>query len=648
MFKSIAFFLLFLSGITVRAQTAPLYIGTTSGDILLVDPATCTSSLVVSTGFGIIDLAVCGGQFYVTDAGSTLYQVDPITGTVSNLGTTPGNFNSLVCDGNGNLYAADGAFYSYSIATGTWTFIGFTPNGSGGDLAFYGGNLYLIDGFGVLTLLTLNPYTATVVAPFTTAIFWGLATLPGLSCTQPAVMYGGDLDDLYTIDPATGQNTLICANIINGTIAGMAADPFVQVNTPLTLVSTTVSPLCNGAPTGAAAVSAIGGIAPYSYLWPTIGDVDSSINNVAAGTYTCIVTDSVGCSDTISVTITQPPLLTVSINGPAGVCEGTTAQLNALSTGGTGSVTYQWQPGASTANTITIQPQQTSTYSLVATDANGCTNSTTATVSVWPKPQADFTVAQSEVCAGAGVVFTSLSTVAAPGVLSNYGWDFSGGITATGSSPTVSFSTSGTINATLIVSTTNGCSDTLSLPAVLNILPAPIAEFTFNEMNTDGNFNGQVQFNDSSIGAVDWLWTFGDALGSSSNSQNPQVSYLNPGCFPVVLLVTDSLGCTDSTEQEVCLIAETSFYVPNTFIPDGDGINDVFFPKGVNINEANYQLRIFNRWGSLIFESLSKDIGWDGTYRGIPVQIDTYVWVIQYRDANNKSKQRIGHVNVLR
>ncbi len=88
------------------------------------------------------------------------------------------------------------------------------------------------------------------------------------------------------------------------------------------------------------------------------------------------------------------------------------------------------------------------------------------------------------------------------------------------------------------------------------------------------------------------------------------------------------------------------FYVPNAFTPNGDGLNDVFYPiitEGLDV--LDYQLRIFNRWGELIFVSSEYQLGWDGTYKGAICQDGIYTWNIEiksFKDA--EKKQHMGQV----
>jgi len=94
-----------------------------------------------------------------------------------------------------------------------------------------------------------------------------------------------------------------------------------------------------------------------------------------------------------------------------------------------------------------------------------------------------------------------------------------------------------------------------------------------------------------------------------------------------------------------------SFYAPNAFSPNQDGHNDEFFVKGGYIDDDNFELRIFDRWGGLVFLADSYTQSWDGTVLSgaIPAKPDVYVWRIETRNAVNGERVQLrGHVTLLR
>ncbi len=119
-------------------------------------------------------------------------------------------------------------------------------------------------------------------------------------------------------------------------------------------------------------------------------------------------------------------------------------------------------------------------------------------------------------------------------------------------------------------------------------------------------------------------------------------------------IVTTPLNCTifDTVlVEEYCMSA---IYVPNTFTPDGDGMNEIFFATGTNIDPESIELFIFDRWGELIHTGIGGNAYWDAKVNGTPVQDGVYVWKVQYRfitDVNGTlgpENEKAGHVTVIR
>ena len=104
--------------------------------------------------------------------------------------------------------------------------------------------------------------------------------------------------------------------------------------------------------------------------------------------------------------------------------------------------------------------------------------------------------------------------------------------------------------------------------------------------------------------------------------------------------------CPITVQREVIEFCPMTFFIPNAFTPNGDGLNDTFEPKMSNIE--TYKIMIFNRWGELIFEGNDPRFIWDGTYKGVVVPDGTYTYKIDLTTNSGREKQLIGHVNSLR
>jgi gliding motility-associated-like protein len=164
-----------------------------------------------------------------------------------------------------------------------------------------------------------------------------------------------------------------------------------------------------------------------------------------------------------------------------------------------------------------------------------------------------------------------------------------------------------------------------------------MAAFTASAWTADID-NAVIQFTDQSTGTISsHEWLFGD--GGTSDAQNPSHQFLEVGTFEVELYVEDAYGCSDMASGTITINPVYDVTVPNAFTPNanggggggwipGDLSNDVFYPFARFVDE--FRMRIFNRWGELIFESTDIRQGWDGYYRGQLSPQDVYVvqtWV---------------------
>jgi gliding motility-associated-like protein len=114
------------------------------------------------------------------------------------------------------------------------------------------------------------------------------------------------------------------------------------------------------------------------------------------------------------------------------------------------------------------------------------------------------------------------------------------------------------------------------------------------------------------------------------------------------LIYTDSLGCFDNElTYKICILSSYSFDVPTAFTPDGDGINDIVYLRGHGITEV-ITFKIFNRWGELVFESTSMSDGWDGIYKGVAQNMETYIYKAEVRFYNGKTESKGGSLNLIR
>jgi len=145
-------------------------------------------------------------------------------------------------------------------------------------------------------------------------------------------------------------------------------------------------------------------------------------------------------------------------------------------------------------------------------------------------------------------------------------------------------------------------------------------------------------------GGINYLWSPASVLNNSTIA-NPLANLRQDTRFTV--LVTDIAGCKASATVLVKVYNGITYYLPNAFSPNGDGLNELFRPIPAGIVSTEY-FRIFSRYGQLIFETAQPLKGWDGTYKGIKQPVGNYIWSIKGMGSNGKVVEMKGNVVLVR
>jgi gliding motility-associated-like protein len=427
------------------------------------------------------------------------------------------------------------------------------------------------------------------------------------------------------------------------------------------------------------ATASLGNGAPYTYTWtdlstgnPILGNGPHSVSPVISPTcYSVFATDPLGCiSSPSQVCIDLYPsiiastpsgtiydTLTVCSGNSSGGPFGTDIEMSAI--GGMGApFTYTWydngaQIGANNSGVINVTPSSSpTTYIGVATD--DCTtpgDSVFVTVKWFDEIVPDFSRNKPDSCYPFTVEFTNTSTPAA--LISSSEWDFSDGTSLVGNPVSNLFSTPVCRDLTLTVTTTDGC--IFIVDSVDYVCPHdyPDANFSMNPPETD-LLNTQIDFTNLSDGVepLSYLWNFNSGLFPDTSAvTHPTFTFPEDtvGNYDILLTVTDGNGCVSTVPGTVIINGIYLFYMPNSFTPDGDGLNDVFRPYGEGMDVGSYTMQVFNRWGELIFESSNGERGWNGTYRGKKVPTGSYAWKVTVKEEFTPiRREHYGYVNVLK
>ena len=439
--------------------------------------------------------------------------------------------------------------------------------------------------------------------------------------------------------------TMIDANGCSDTTNVLITEPPVLTN----LASGTIT-ICIGQTANLTSVAS-GGTPIYNYSW-TDGITNWSTANIAVSptvttTYTVSLTDANGCvaiNQTITVTV-NPPLNVVAMAGIS-VCANSNVNITALANGGNGNITYTWQPGNLIGASINIPIAVSTTYTVTATDGCGTPSSSdTVTVMVNPLPIVTIVAATATSgCQPLCVTFTN-NTPNTNSIAWTFGNNLGNSISP---NPTFCFSTFGIYDVSATVTDNLGCVGTTTLTNYITVWPLPNALFSATPQPATV-LDNSVTFTDLSSGANAWAWSFGADLYAST-LQNPMYAFQDSGVFAVQLLVTNQYGCQDSITMPILIKPDYALYIPNAFTPNGDNINDLFFPLGMGVSLDKYMLYIFDRWGNIIFNTDNTTVGWDGTVQGTGrlCQLDTYVYKITAMDPDGALKVYIGQINLIR
>lgn len=518
--------------------------------------------------------------------------------------------------------------------------------------------------------VTLSAGTCTATA--STTIVVNPLPLPTISANDPicegvSLNLSGTGGVTYSWTGPNGfvsnsQNPSILVSSVNnsGNYVLTVTDANGCTNTTNTIV--TINALPTPGATGGAAcennniqLNANGG---STYSWSGPNGFTSNLQNpvianapfAASGQYTVVVTTAAGCSGTtfVNVNVTAAPSVQINVNGP--ICEN-----NNLSFTANGGSTYQWSgpngfvssqqnPAITGANS-----NMSGIYTVIVTDANGC--STTATVNAVVNPNPTGTILSGNV-KGCTPVCATFSLSSNP-VVASADWNLGDGNSENGvTSINHCYTSTGVYTLTALFTDLNGCNGYAT--STVEVVPSPVADFNFAPLKPIINQDQIVTFTDASHGGniVSWNWFFMSNASATSNMQNPTYMYTEPGTYAVALVVKNDIGCTDTLIRPIVVGEDFGIYVPNAFTPNNDGINDIFQPKGFGI--VDYELQIFDRWGEKIFGTKTFEEGWNGTRQSkndvkYGILMDgTYTWLINVKDVFGKAHELKGHVTLIK
>jgi gliding motility-associated-like protein len=363
-------------------------------------------------------------------------------------------------------------------------------------------------------------------------------------------------------------------------------------------------------------------------------------------------TDQQGCIAGVG----GPPIKVIGADPFFGVdrkkfCDSGTVYFTNYTIGNDPVVTRTWDFGDGSATSSVTDPvhnyQQPGLYTVSqsVTTQQGCSKTISDSIRVYRTPD-PFITGDSIACLNTTMNLQGNLTV--PDTAISWKWDLGNNNSLTTQNVALNFKNSGNYVVKLQASNALGCSDTTS--KALYVPPTP--EVTIGD--------GPV----IPVGTgVTLPVTYGPEVVSYNWSPDKNLScidcaapYANPKTTTkYTVKVTDQYGCINQSDVTVTVVCNgLNYFVPNTFSPNGDGVNDVFAPRGVGLARVN-SMRIFNRWGEMVFERMNfmandrtPTGGWDGTYKGKPASPDVYVYIIEFVCENNAIVPVKGNVALVR
>ncbi|MBX7109787.1 MAG: gliding motility-associated C-terminal domain-containing protein [Chitinophagales bacterium] len=485
--------------------------------------------------------------------------------------------------------------------------------------------------------VTVNPLPSVTSNPAAVAICAGDATtltaagginyswLPATGLNDPNVANPTANPAATTVYTVTGFNASGCSATATSTVTVYPAPIVNAVANPVSI--------CEG---GQAQLT-VTGLSFFS--WNPGGQTFSpvTVSPLNSTTYTVTGSDANGCNGAATVFVAVEPLPTVTATADDTlICEGAGTLLHASGT----ATQFAWSPGNLNGNSVTVFPTDTTLYSVTGILGN-CIATDSVLIKVVASPSVAFYPSVLEGCEPLQVIFTDQSN---GGIA--WHWSFGDGDTSAAQNAAHTFDT-GKWSVTETVSNAAGCSTTLVLTDLIQVYANPVADFSVAPaMNLPVELtNALFQFTNKSIGAAAFYWDFDD--GTFSSEEDPAHRYATPGEYSVTLMATGTGDCSDTIMKSfVEVIPATIAFIPNAFTPNGDGLNDIFLPANMNLQAL--EMKIFNRWGNLIFQSTSKDTGWDGNTDGLPAEAGVYIYWISLEFDNGKNELRKGNLTLVR
>lgn len=391
-----------------------------------------------------------------------------------------------------------------------------------------------------------------------------------------------------------------------------------------------------------------------SYLWNGPNGYNSTIQNPIVnmadivnfeGNYSLKVTDNNDCSNTVNHLVDIIAKDNIQFVIDTAMCQHDGSQLLKANFKGTwsgdgitNSITGLFSPNSPSAK---FMPSR----NVVVFQSEGapCPNIKAAKINLHKNPSVDFE-GNTELCEDDTLSLINLSSP----LSAKFEWDFGNGNKSNSLNPKYVYTQGGNYTIQL-KATANGCDSTFSKKDYVRVVSKPTdVNFTTNKIEIDPLFP-EVFFT-TTTEANFYTWNFGD--GTISQQKNPIHTFPTESGEYLVTLTASSFqkSCSNVVKHAILVLEPTLYYIPNTFTPNGDELNNLFQPVFTSgYDPMHYSFYIYNRWGELIFETHNPQIGWDGTFGNNLLKNDTFIWKLEFKEKIKDIRHvETGHVNLIR
>ena len=402
-------------------------------------------------------------------------------------------------------------------------------------------------------------------------------------------------------------------------------------------------------PKGLVSVQVQGGTTPYGYVWTNketgvvVGN-QSIVERLDTGYYKVEVIDSNRCELRDSIRVYSTGLPQISITGVTDeTCDNSNGSVTVNVSQATSPIVYTWTPNPSGSTGATLSNVKGDTYHVHIIDVNGCQADTSIEIGAYPNIVVTGSTTP-EICHRSNGTISVKITSDKPNTVA-WVWTSPSGSQMSDTSTNLT-----SLQAGRYVLTVTDTLCRVQQPFDVAHIDGPTADFEANAYSIA--LNTELKLIDESVGKIrSWVWSFGDS--TTATGALVYHRYEEEGTYKVWMQVTDDNACTDTISKIIhAFFDDLNVYIPNTFTPNGDGLNDTWGPIMRDYTYAGYQvsrISIYDRWGNRVFTTEDPHEQWDGTVNGRGVAPNTvFSYIIVITDKYGYNYEYSGHVTVLR